>query len=530
MLHPVVITTITHLVYYSRSFAVVSRRLRHLPYVTIPMIQHRTIPLLNDLNTLTRDEQHALMIIRDGHNDTAAIERELRNVFVWAILTKSSDVHVDGHRSHGRLFVKIGVRTPQGIVNQVYTDPHSQHFETKLFQLTATPQGGSTADILSTRFSMELPARYAITHGLIPRNDEPYEVDVRVQYIRTFDGFTFICRLLDQQRAPALHELGLSYATMRVILQAISEPSGLILVTGPTGSGKTTLLNAILNQLNNGTGTIFTIENPVEFRLHGPGPIKQVQVQGDITFASALRAGLRADPDYILIGEIRDEETMEIALQAAQTGHLVLATLHANGGPDTFSRALDLTVNKRRDAYRIADTLKLVLAQRLLDRYDGEPTVRSVTHDEKTWLRVNGLGTTHSLSETTGTQRTGKAAIVEAIAMTDDIKQLMRAEHLDTPRIYQRAAEQLQYETLAMAGVRAVLTNGCRLRDCRTRLESTTEAERHPGLRAQLAIQYHLTLAEVGALMDDYCRALDAGEHRPLKDYVPQYLSTGVAA
>ena len=169
-----------------------------------------------------------------------------------------------------------------------------------------------------------------------------------------------------------LHELGLLYSLLRAIKQAVNEPSGLILVSGPTGSGKTTLLNAVLGYLNNGQRSILTIENPVEFRLTGEGPIKQVQVQGDITFARALRAGLRCDPDIILIGEIRDEETMEIALQAAQTGHLVLATIHANSGAETISRALDLTVDKRRDAYRLAETLKFVMAQRLLDKYKDD--------------------------------------------------------------------------------------------------------------------------------------------------------------
>ena len=143
-------------------------------------------------------------------------------------------------------------------------------------------------------------------------------------YIRTFDGYTFVCRLLDQQRSPGLDELGMSYALLRAVKRAALEPSGLILVSGPTGSGKTTTLSAILQWLINGQRCVVTIENPVEYELPIFGPVKQIEVRGEITFAKALRKTLRLDPEVILVGEIRDQETMEIALQAAQTGHLVL--------------------------------------------------------------------------------------------------------------------------------------------------------------------------------------------------------------
>ena len=471
----------------------------------------QVIPQFDDLDELMPSEQAAIMIIKRGDADTAPVEHLLRRIFVYAIVSKSSDIHISGRGDRDQPKVYINVRGQGGLINQVYAGKAGRHFEAKLFQLTATAQGGSTPEILSTRFSMELPAHYAHKYGLQSEGEAPYAIDIRVQYVRTYDGYAFTCRLLDQQRAPKLHELGLSYSLLRAIKQAVNEPSGLILVSGPTGSGKTTLLNAVLGYLNNGQRSILTIENPVEFRLTGEGPIKQVQVQGDITFARALRAGLRCDPDIILIGEIRDEETMEIALQAAQTGHLVLATIHANSGSETISRALDLTVDKRRDAYRLAETLKFVMAQRLLDKYTDDYQTRPFGIDEVAWLSVNGIYSTREVRESKSDIRIGKIALIEAITVDDQIKNVIRSEHLSVVEIYRLARDQLQYESLAVAGMRSVETDGCRIRDCMTRLESATDALEFPGLRQRLARVHDLSLAEVARKVDSYCQAHDQG-------------------
>lgn len=475
--------------------------------------------LVKDIDSLSLQERRAIMIIRDGHAEEARVERFIRDVFVSAIVTRSSDIHISGRKDNKQnLAIHVSVRTPSGLINFRYEDSSAGHFETKLFQLTATPQGGSTPDIISTRFSMELPAHYARAHELAPHLDEPYEVDVRVQYVKTYNGFSFVCRLLDQQRAPKLDELGLTYSLRRVLDRVILEPSGLILVSGPTGSGKTTLLNAILDQLNDGERCINTIENPVEFRLKGVGPINQIQVQGEITFARALRAILRCDPEIILVGEIRDKETMDIALSAAQTGHLVLATIHANSGPETISRALDLTLDKTRDSYRLAEVLKFVMAQRLLDAYDGPTTSRPLTRDEAAWLNTNGMEFVTQVAEVVEPTRRSRCALIEAIEINEGIKDSLRSQRLNTAEVYRHAREQLQYETLAMAGVRAVETLGSRLGDCMTRLESTSEAERSPALRSRLAKQYGMSLAEVSDAIDVHCRLSDAGGKAPLEE------------
>ena len=472
------------------------------------------LPAFPEIDVFTPDERKAIMIVREGKSEDAPVELAMRNLFIYAILSCASDVHLSGHGDRQKPMIHISVRTPKQLQNFHYREARGKHFETKLFQLTATPQGGSTPDMLSTRFAMELPARFARQHGLTPKKDaqgrdRSYLVSIRVEYIRTYDGFAFVCRLLDQQRTPGLLDLGLSYAMLRAIRRAIAEPSGLILVSGPTGSGKTTLLYAILDLLNDGLRSITTIENPVEYQLEVRGPTKQIEVRGEITFARALRSTLRQDPEIILVGEIRDSATMEIAMQAAQTGHLVLATLHANSGPETLSRALDLTPDKQRDAFRLAELVKFVMAQRLLDRFEGESNDHPVAADEASWLQTNGLGFIKRIPHTDSSTKCGKAALIEAYSMTANMKDAVRSGHLNSSDIYRFACEQPQYETLASAGVRAVQGLGCSIRACMTGLESTSEAAQTPGLRARLAREHGLTLVEVADVIDAWCRAED---------------------
>ncbi|MBN3506365.1 GspE/PulE family protein [Burkholderia cenocepacia] len=484
---------------------------------------HACVPVVEGLDDLTDEQRRAIMMVREGGNQNAAVELTLRQVFVWAIVSTASDIHISGRDRRGSIEVYLHVRTPAGFRNFRFEYPKDEgkHWETKLHQLTGTPQGASTPEVASTRFEMELPRHFAISHNLKPFDDAPgYAVDIRVEYTKTFNGFAFICRLLDAQLAPVLHELGLPYSVYRTILRAIIEPSGLVLVTGPTGSGKTTLLNAILGVLNDETRAIDTIENPVEIALRGNGPIRQRQVSGNITFARALRSILRSDPDVIMVGEIRDSETMEIALQAAQTGHMVLATLHTNNSAETYTRALDLTKDKSRDAYRLAETLKAVISLRRIDRYEGESVVRPLTRDEQLWLAANGIDLGDSVTEVVPTEHKGKVPIVEVIVTTPEVKQLLRAKRVDVSAIYRAACEQDQYEPLAVGGVRTVQSQQTRLRDCISGLEGSSDAKGYPCNRIRYAKEYGLDLVGVANAIDTYHKEADAGSDEPLETYL----------
>jgi len=189
-----------------------------------------------------------------------------------------------------------------------------------------------------------------------------HEVDVRVSTLPSAHGERVVLRLLDKQAGRLeLPRLGMPADTLAALRQLLAKPHGILLVTGPTGSGKTTSLYAALGSLNDQTRNILTVEDPIEYHLPGVGQMP-VNPKVDMTFARGLRAILRQDPDVVMVGEIRDRETAEIAVQASLTGHLVLSTLHTNSAVGAVTRLVDMGV----DAYLLASSLVGILAQRLL--------------------------------------------------------------------------------------------------------------------------------------------------------------------
>ncbi|MBM6444051.1 type II secretion system ATPase GspE [Pseudomonas sp. MIL9] len=189
-----------------------------------------------------------------------------------------------------------------------------------------------------------------------------HEVDVRVSTLPSAHGERVVLRLLDKQAGRLeLQRLGMPDRTLAALRELLGKPHGILLVTGPTGSGKTTSLYAALSSLNDQTRNILTVEDPIEYHLPGVGQMP-VNPKVDMTFARGLRAILRQDPDVVMVGEIRDRETAEIAVQASLTGHLVLSTLHTNSAVGAVTRLVDMGV----DAYLLASSLVGILAQRLL--------------------------------------------------------------------------------------------------------------------------------------------------------------------
>src|SRR5947199_1369334 len=222
--------------------------------------------------------------------------------------------------------------------------------------------------------NMDIAERRLPQDGSFQTRDDGRAIDVRVSTIPSFYGEKAVLRLLDKS-APIydLDKLGLSAQNYEVLRRIIQRPQGIFLLTGPTGSGKTTTLYAILNQLNNEKVNVLTVEDPVEYQIAGITQM-QVNVRAGVTFASSLRHFLRQDPDIIMVGEVRDQETAQIAIQAALPGHLVLSTLHTNDAPGAITRLLDMGV----EPYLVASALEGVAAQRLVQvgRANGpeEPT------------------------------------------------------------------------------------------------------------------------------------------------------------
>lgn len=475
-----------------------------------------------EVDQLSEEQRREIFRVNESGGDKTVVERYLRDVFLYTIFTKSSDVHIVGKRTADEGFaVKVSVRTFHGMVNCAFNKTSAgKYFRVKIFDLTSTPQGASTPETLSARFDMTIPRELALQYGLKPFEGEDYQIGVRVSYIKLVDGFKFTCRIIDEQKAPKFHELNLSYALSHEIRRLISAPSGLYLVSGPTGSGKSTLQFAVLNLLNDGQNAISTIEDPVEYRLRGEGPIGQVNVGGELTFPRALRELLRQDPDIIYVGEIRDVDTMDIALAAAQTGHRVFATIHADTAADTITRAIDMTKDKSRDAARLAECLKSVIAARLLPIYEGQVEERLPSTAERDWLDCNGLAHIRTIKEVTGEKKVGKQPVIEALTISVDMKREIRKQQPDKLEIFKLAATQLQYETLAQCGVRAVLEGRAKLQDCMNNLDVYLEAMQVETMRVKLSKDHSISLGAASTAIDSYFKARDDEQPQQLEHFL----------
>jgi len=209
------------------------------------------------------------------------------------------------------------------------------------------------------------------------QNDD-YKISFRVSMLPVFDGEKIVMRLLDESsKGLTLEKMGLAGTALETVHREISKPNGMILVTGPTGSGKTTTLYTVMDILNRPEVNVSTVEDPVEYRMPR---VNQTQINPKVgmTFAAALRSLLRQDPDIIMVGEIRDQETLEIAMHAAMTGHLVLSTLHTNSAAATLPRMVDMGA----EPFLIASTVNVIIAQRLVRRLCVECR-KPYTLDEK---------------------------------------------------------------------------------------------------------------------------------------------------
>ncbi|MDD0995693.1 type II secretion system ATPase GspE [Pseudomonas sp. TNT2022 ID1044] len=253
-----------------------------------------------------------------------------------------------------------------------------------------------------------------------------HEVDVRVSTLPSAHGERVVLRLLDKQAGRLeLPRLGMPDDILLALQQLLGKPHGILLVTGPTGSGKTTSLYAALSSLNDQTRNILTVEDPIEYHLPGVGQMP-VNPKVDMTFARGLRAILRQDPDVVMVGEIRDRETAEIAVQASLTGHLVLSTLHTNSAVGAVTRLVDMGV----DAYLLASSLVGVLAQRLLRTLC--PHCKAPYNADASACQRLGLGTatTMQLFKAVGCEQCqqgyrGRIGIYELISITPALSMLI---------------------------------------------------------------------------------------------------------
>ncbi len=284
-------------------------------------------------------------------------------------------------------------------------------------------------------------------------------VDVRMATMPVQFGEAVVLRLLDQsQGIRRLDQAGMPPALLAAFRRRLASPNGIILVTGPTGSGKTTTLYGALNELNTPDRKIITAEDPVEYQLPRVNQV-QVNVKAGLTFARILRTSLRQDPDILLIGEMRDQETAEIAMRGALTGHLVLSTLHTNDAPSSAVRLMDMGV----PGYLVASTLKAILAQRLVRRlcehckqeHPPEPHQRQFLQylapeltEHRFYQGVGCASCSHSGHK-------GRVGVYEWLEITQDMADTLREQNIE--RFNQLVAAQPDYTTLARSALQLAL-------------------------------------------------------------------------
>mgnify|MGYP002780307103 CR=1 FL=1 len=282
----------------------------------------------------------------DAKGDDTPVVKFINKVLIDAIRRGASDIHFEPYETDYRVRLRI-----DGILKQVAKAP-----------IKLSPRMAARLKVMS---QLDIAEKRVPQDGRIKLNiSKTKQIDFRVSTLPTLFGEKIVLRILDGSAAKlGIDKLGYEDDQQKLFLEAIHKPYGMVLVTGPTGSGKTVSLYTALGILNEESRNISTVEDPVEIRLPGVNQVQQ-NVKRGMTFAAALRSFLRQDPDIIMVGEIRDLETAEIAVKAAQTGHMVLSTLHTNDAPQTVARLMNMGIAP----YNITSSVTLVIAQRLARR------------------------------------------------------------------------------------------------------------------------------------------------------------------
>jgi type II secretory ATPase GspE/PulE/Tfp pilus assembly ATPase PilB-like protein len=375
-------------------------------------------------------------------DEDAAVIRFVNEVVQKAVSDRATDIHFEPHRDELQIRYRIdgelvAVRVPDNLIR---------------FQ-------GAIISRLKIMAKLNISEKRRPQDGRISFGAGDSELDIRISTFPTMYGESVSLRLLKQKSKPlSMRELGLANDEEKTLAHALSTPHGIILVTGPTGSGKSTSLTAFIRLINQPERRIITVEDPVEYEVPG---VNQTQVHPEIglTFAQSLRAVLRQDPDVIMVGEIRDRETADIAIRASLTGHLVLSTLHTNDAPGALTRLVDMDI----EPFLIASSVEMIIAQRLVRRLCPHCALPA-TYDER---QIAGfLGTMridpseaqhgHLAKSAAGCDRCrnlgfrGRIAVFEILRVTEEIH-----EHIvkrDSARMIRQTAVSQNMRTLMQSG------------------------------------------------------------------------------
>lgn len=372
-------------------------------------------------------------------SESNPVKKLLNLVLMQAIRDKASDIHFEPFENEYKMRYRI-----DGILYEMIPPP--KHIAAAL------------SSRIKVMASLDIAERRLPQDGRISLTVQGNPVDLRVSILPTMFGESVVLRVLDRsQLSLDLEKLGLRQHDLTMVHQLIHKPNGIIIVTGPTGSGKTTTLYSALSELNDIGTKIITTEDPVEYDIDG---IVQVQIKSDIglTFARCLRSILRQDPDVVMVGEIRDLETAEIAAQASLTGHLVFTTLHTNDAPSSIARLLDLGV----EPFLVTATLEGIIAQRLVRticqncRTEFEPNENQLASLSLTEEEIKGKKFYYGrgCSKCNNTGYRGRIGIYEIMVFNDEIRDLIMSN--TSTNILRSAAQKAGMHILRKNGLAAI--------------------------------------------------------------------------
>ena len=342
--------------------------------------------------------------------EDAPIVKYVNLLITQAIQDRASDIHIEPAEHELRIRYRI-----DGVLHEVMKSPKQI--------------AGGVTSRLKIMSDIDIAERRIPQDGRLSVNHQGKKIDLRVATLPTVWGEKVVMRVLDNSTARLdLQDLGFSESNFRRYKESYVKPYGMILVTGPTGSGKSTTLYSTLNIVSKPEINVITVEDPVEYRLPGINQV-QVNAKAGLTFAAALRSILRSDPDVVLIGEIRDHETAQIAVEAALTGHLVLSTLHTNDAPSAITRLTEMGI----EPFLVGSALDSVLAQRLARRLcskckeEYQPTEEELVSAKFPWLPSEPVPTLHRPVGCSSCARTGykgRLALHEVMTVSEEIEKL----------------------------------------------------------------------------------------------------------
>ncbi|MCB1823173.1 MAG: type II secretion system ATPase GspE [Candidatus Competibacteraceae bacterium] len=386
-------------------------------------------------DNLTDEEQ--IQHLKDLASEAPVI-RLVNLMTARAVESRASDIHIEPFENR----LKIRYRV-DGVLREVESPPS---------RLSA-----AVISRIKIMAKLNIAERRLPQDGRIQLRAQGKEIDLRVSTVPTLYGESVVMRILDKASVVLdFAKLGFSSRTLKRFLDVLHQPHGIILVTGPTGSGKTTTLYTALQTINTPERKILTVEDPVEYQLEGVNQI-QVKAQINLTFANALRAIVRQDPDVIMIGEMRDVETAGIAVQSALTGHLVLSTLHTNDAAGSITRLLDMGV----EDYLLTSTINGILAQRLVRLLCTQcrqpyPALPELADELRLHRFSDGRDITLykpvGCEQCGGTGYRGRAAIMEFLVMSDPLRRMV-LKHADAGEL-QATAQKEGMDTMYEDGLR----------------------------------------------------------------------------